>query len=452
MRQVLPGSPRQLRGLLARRMGLAAIVIGLAAGGLSYQVEVVRLEEIAFERALASVRHFSTPAMLRVVTTDATGDHGELVRSLDRSRLVGIRVYRADRFLSYEVWADIPAALVEAGRGHPPDWPAPTQSAHHWIDVAGERLVRVVLPLPGNTSEAVAYLEGVTRVDAESLRAQKLQARDAALTAILSVLLAALLLYPLLLRMLRRSATLAQRLLDANLSLMRSLGNAVAKRDSETDAHNYRVTLYAVALAEVVGLSKAEIADLVVGAFLHDVGKIAIPDAILRKPGRLDAGEFEVMKTHVLQGVEIVTGNPWLNGAVPVIRHHHERFDGSGYPDGLAGEAIPQSARVFAVVDVFDALTSVRPYKTAIEPAAALAIVRDAVGTHFDPDIAGRFCAIALALHTRIALASDVHLRQALFAVLVAYFRSEVIDEPRTCGAGEVFRTKKTGPERGPEI
>ena len=101
-----------------------------------------------------------------------------------------------------------------------------------------------------------------------------------------------------------------------------SLGNAVAKRDSDTDAHNYRVTYYAVALAEAMGLPEKEIADLVVGAFLHDVGKIGIPDRILLKPGKLTAEEFEIMKSHSLLGTEIVAGNRWLAGAAQTIRHH----------------------------------------------------------------------------------------------------------------------------------
>jgi HD-GYP domain-containing protein (c-di-GMP phosphodiesterase class II) len=115
--------------------------------------------------------------------------------------------------------------------------------------------------------------------------------------------------------LLGQTVALSSRLLESNLSLLRSLGNAIAKRDADTDAHNYRVTCYAVSLAEALGVGKETIAELVLGAFLHDVGKIGIPDQILLKPGRLTSEEFQVMKTHAMLGIEIVAGNPWLAGA-----------------------------------------------------------------------------------------------------------------------------------------
>jgi HD-GYP domain-containing protein (c-di-GMP phosphodiesterase class II) len=241
----------------------------------------------------------------------------------------------------------------------------------------------------------------------------------------MSVLITAILLYPLLLAMLQRSAGLSRRLLDSNLSLMRSLGNAIAKRDSDTDAHNYRVTLYAVALAEAMELPRREIADLVAGAFLHDVGKIGIPDSILLKPGKLTDDEFRVMKTHPLLGIEIVADNQWLVGASSTIRHHHERFDGRGYPDGLAGDAIPRIARIFAVVDVFDALTSERPYKRAMGLAETFAIIESGSGGHFDPAVVASFKRIASTLYNRMACACEHDLRQAMREVLGRYFNTQ---------------------------
>ena len=131
-----------------------------------------------------------------------------------------------------------------------------------------------------------------------------------------------------------------------------------------------------------MGLPKQYISKLVTGAFLHDVGKIGIPDRILLKPGKLTDDEFEVMKTHALLGIEIVADNPWLEGAALTIRHHHERFDGTGYPDRLRGNSIPRIARIFAVVDVFDALTSERPYKKPMALAEALTIIENDSDRH----------------------------------------------------------------------
>ena len=153
-------------------------------------------------------------------------------------------------------------------------------------------------------------------------------------------------------------------MLKANIETLRILGRAIAKRDHETGSHDSRVTLYAVRLAEAAGVDNQTIRHLVVGAFVHDVGKIAVPDHILGKAGPLSPEEWEVMKSHVTMGVDILArcqGCGWMQEAIEVVRFHHERFDGSGYPSGIAGRQIPLNARIFAIVDVFDALTSPRP-------------------------------------------------------------------------------------------
>lgn len=299
-------------------------------------------------------------------------------------------------------------------------------------------MIQIVLPLFEKDGKLVGYLECIDRFDEETLRAQREQVRNGAVTASLSVLVTALLLYPLLLAMLRQSAERSRRLLDSNLSLLRSLGNAIAKRDSDTDAHNYRVTFYAVALAEALKVPKRDISDLVVGAFLHDVGKIGIPDRILLKPGKLTTDEFAIMKTHALRGIEIVADNPWLAGAALTIRHHHERFDGSGYPDGLVGDTIPRTARIFSVVDVFDALTSERPYKKAMPLAEALAIIEWDSGQQFDSEVVAAFTGIASNLYARTVQASSAELKQEMRGLLARYFRTEAAPEGAASGSEPV--------------
>ena len=425
MSVILPETPRQLRWMLARKLGATALAISIVAGGAAYLVETRRAEQVALARATDGARHFESPAMQVAIDAKAPAEHGALDSLLDRNRFVGIRVFNSERALIYETWADIPSVLVDAARSRPHDWPERGQSHRNWIDVDRERLIQDVLPLFGTNGRLAGYVESVGRLDEQTRRAQTEQIRNGALTAAMSVLITAMLLYPLLLAMLRRSAGLSARLLDANLSLLRSLGNAIAKRDSDTDAHNYRVTFYAVALAEAMDLPRQEIADLVVGAFLHDVGKIGIPDCILLKPGKLTSDEFEIMKTHALLGIEIVADNPWLAGAALTIRHHHERFDGTGYPDGLRGEAIPLTARVFAVVDVFDALTSARPYKKAMALAEALLIMREEEARHFDPVIAAVFREMAADLYARAVQAGNAELRQEMRALLSRYFKIE---------------------------
>lgn len=425
----LPTTPNELHRMLALRLGAATMAIGLLAGGVAYLIETRRTERAAMALAEEGARHFQSSAMQMLLDAGTADGHSALARLLDRTRFVGVRVFSRDARLAYETWADVPASVIEPVRSHSHIWPALGTVHRNRIGFAGEHLIQALLPLTANDGRLLGYLEGIYRLDRETLRYQREQIRNGAVTAAASVAAAGVLLYPLLLAMLRNSTRLSARLLDSNLTLIRSLGNAVAKRDSGTDAHNYRVTLYAVALAEHMALPSREIADLVTGAFLHDVGKIGIPDRILLKAGKLSGNEFALMKSHVLLGLDIVGGNPWMAGAAAVIRHHHERFDGTGYPDGLGGEAIPRNARIFAVVDVFDALSSERPYKTAMPLAEALAIVERDTGRHFDPAVVKAFKQIAFALYDRIAQAAEADLRLEMQLVLFRYFQVETAPE-----------------------
>ncbi len=169
------------------------------------------------------------------------------------------------------------------------------------------------------------------------------------------------------------------------------LGHAVAMRDHDTSAHNVRVALYAGHLGEALCLDRPMIQSLMKGAFLHDVGKIGIPDRILLKEERLTAEEFAIMRRHSELGAQLLADLAWFTDALPVVRHHHERLDGAGYPDGLMGDAIPLAARAFAIVDVFDALVSARPYKTAFPLSTALEMLEAGIGSQFDPQVASTF-------------------------------------------------------------
>jgi putative nucleotidyltransferase with HDIG domain len=189
---------------------------------------------------------------------------------------------------------------------------------------------------------------------------------------------------------------------------MSVLGDAIAKRDNETNAHNYRVTLYAIKFAEVLGVSKKEIQALIKGAFLHDVGKIGIPDGILLKPGKLTRDEFETMKQHVLHGLAIISRSKWLEEAKNVIEFHHEHYDGKGYLKGLRAEEIPLNARIFMICDVFDAFTSKRPYKEAFPLEESMHMIQERAGTHFDPKLVEVFLSFIADFYLKIANLEDL--------------------------------------------
>ena len=177
---------------------------------------------------------------------------------------------------------------------------------------------------------------------------------------------------------------------------LEALGSALATREIGTELHSRRVHAYSLALARAHGLKGSELDALGRGVLLHDIGKIGISDTILLKPGPLTPQEWAIMRSHPEIGRQILERIPFLRDAIPVVRHHHERWDGTGYPFGLAGDAIPIGARIFAIADAFDAMTFDRPYSNAISLEAARDRIREAAGTHFDPDVVATFLRISL--------------------------------------------------------
>jgi putative nucleotidyltransferase with HDIG domain len=178
------------------------------------------------------------------------------------------------------------------------------------------------------------------------------------------------------------------------VATVRALANAVEARDAYTGKHAERVAAYGTTIARAGSMSLADDPEIEFGFLLHDVGKVAVPDAILFKPEPLNGPERAVMEKHAEIGWEILRDIDFLGDAKLVVRHHHERWDGEGYPDGLAGAAIPLAARVFSVADTLDALTTDRPYRPGMDLATAQDIIGGAAGSQFDPDVVVAFHAV----------------------------------------------------------
>jgi len=282
----------------------------------------------------------------------------------------------------------------------------------------GEWILRVFVPLRGAGAAAdgpiSGYFEGV-RVVPEW---QRDQIFASSLTAAFMVSLAAFLcgavVFPVVVHLSSDNERKTREVLDSHISMMDALGRAIAKRDSDTGAHNYRVAWISARIAEELGLGGNEMQSLIAGSFLHDVGKIGIPDEILLKPGRLDDDEMGIMRTHVRQGEEIVTGMGWLDGANDIVAAHHEKWDGSGYPRGLKGEDIPIAARIFAIADVFDALCSKRPYKEPMDFDAVMDILDKDTGSHFDARIMTIFQGMAKGIYDHLTNISEDDARNLL--------------------------------------
>ena len=175
------------------------------------------------------------------------------------------------------------------------------------------------------------------------------------------------------------------------LDTMTSLARVVEAKDRATRGHLDRTQAYGIALARKIDPVLVETPTLGYGFFLHDIGKVGVPENILCKDGPLTTEEWDVMRSHPLVGADIVAPMGFLAETVTLIRHHHERFDGSGYPDGLRGESIPLAARIFAVADAFDAMTSDRPYRDSIGVERALHEIRGGAGSQFDPEVVRTF-------------------------------------------------------------
>jgi putative nucleotidyltransferase with HDIG domain len=176
---------------------------------------------------------------------------------------------------------------------------------------------------------------------------------------------------------------------------LEALGDALDLKDAETEGHSKRVTAFTIAMAKHMGLSDKDIRVIARGAFLHDIGKMAIPDAILRKPGALTPDEIAIMREHCYRGYQMLKKIPFLSEASDIVYAHQEKYDGSGYPRGLKGEEIPLGARIFSVADTLDAITSDRPYRPAQSLPAAREEIKKFSGRQFDPEVVRVFLSMA---------------------------------------------------------
>jgi HD-GYP domain-containing protein (c-di-GMP phosphodiesterase class II) len=308
-------------------------------------------------------------------------------------------IYTASGALMAEAMTPVGEALEKDLRAHEP--PAYQQPFYESLQLAGQRWVlRVFVPLRTGTEQRItAYFEGVRLVPDWQRELILADAFKTAMMVALAALICGGALYPLVIRLFADNQRKTHEVLESHIAMMEALGRAIARRDSDTGIHNYRVAWMSATLAEAVGLHGSRMQSLIAGSFLHDAGKIGIPDAILLKPGKLDDDEMAIMRTHVGMGEEIVTGAGWLEGGREVVAGHHEKWDGSGYPRGLAGEDIPLVARIFAIADVFDSLCSKRPYKEPMPLQDALAIIREGAGRHFDPHLVKVFTGLAAQIH-----------------------------------------------------
>ena len=373
----------------------AWLILSVVMGAAAYWVESRKVDREVFGLATEAAEHF-TPAAEKALLEGNPAEHQKTLEGLlHNDQFAGIRLYDKDRKPLFAVWARPDPALEAVMRGEPARFPSPNSHRDSVVRLDGHMAVRSLVCLTDPSRRVFGYFEGIYLVPAQTVETITSRVRWALTLVLIVTTLTSLTLYPVIVTLNGRTLRLSETLLESISELMRVLGSAIAKRDSDTDSHNYRVALYATRLAEVLKRPDPEIAALIAGAFLHDVGKIGIPDGILLKADRLTPAEWETMKTHVTIGEEILQESSWLGRAREVVASHHEHYDGTGYPRGLKGDQIPFNARLFKIVDVFDALTSERPYKVAMPLQEALATMREDSGRQFDPEILATFERVA---------------------------------------------------------
>lgn len=410
---------------LALRLCIGGMVIATALGGAVFSYEMERIDDAFVEEAVEQARSLSPQLPPRLDKAASPQVQARLEtflreRRSGASHFAGAEIYAADRTTLAEAMADDNGLLAQAVDRSRHAFPDPGESWYTKHIVGGELYLLVMTGLSDRPDGG--YFEGIYHVSRARVAVASRMGLRTSILVILSVLATSALLYPIITRLNRSLVERSRALLYANLGAIEMLGSAIAKRDSDTNSHNYRVSLYALRLAEGAGLDGDGIRSLLKGAFLHDVGKLAIPDSILLKPGKLDDAEFAVMKTHITHGLDLVERFAWLKDAADVVGHHHEKYDGSGYMAGLAGERIPLAARIFAIADVFDALTSKRPYKEPMPPAQATAIMAAGRGSHFDPALLDLFFSMAGDLYGEFGGREDEGLVNTLRLRTLHYF------------------------------
>ena len=440
-----PKSPRSLKAdhsihrLLFRRLALAALVVAVALSLLIFARERGRLGEMVIERARIAAMFFNVevrPLLDRPEPPGYMGLQKELEKYLWQNAQLGYGSFvyvdlidRSGQMLGSVERDDY--ALIRPVRdfmksSRLQSFPGKDDYSVEGVRIGGVPHVHVVLPLTTTAGAVAAYGRGVFAVSSEAIWDIQRSLLRTIGAVVGLVLLTTALLYPTILKLLRRVTQLSSDLLDANVTAIRLLGSAIAKRDSDTDLHNCRVTIYAVRIAEAAGLDNPAIRALIKGAFLHDVGKIGISDKILLKPSHLTEDEFKEMKKHVQFGMEIISRSTWLKDAADVVGYHHEQYDGSGYLAGLKGEQIPLAARIFAIADVFDALTSHRPYKAPWSFQEAMNLLEEGRERHFDPKLLDLFRRIARPLYDEFGNRDDDHPRHKVLEIGEQYFKQEL--------------------------
>ncbi len=415
---------------LILRLGLAWILLSAVLGTGIYLIEHEKIDNFVMSLAEIESNKFLADEINLLV--DLTPEKVAILRQKSQEHLSAggfsiIEFYDRNKKQIVELSRDDTEKLESKMNLLKHDRLMTEDMQYEKIHIDDQMFIRVLTPLRTTNGRIVGYFEGAYQVDRRIMNDIRERVLFSLIQVVITVLISTVVLYPIIVALNKGLIKYSADLSSANMGILEVLGSAIAKRDSDTSSHNYRVTIYAVRLAESMHLNGEVIQALIKGAFLHDVGKIAISDNILLKPGKLTDEEFEIMKTHVEHGVEIIGSYAWLRDAEKVVRYHHEKFSGEGYSNGLKGAAIPIAAKIFSVIDVFDALTSKRPYKEPFSFEKSMHIINEEREKHFDPAILDAFNEVGESIFHEIHEADETYLRDTVQTLISKYFDSDLL-------------------------
>lgn len=409
---------------LASRMSAASLAVaalaGITGGLIARERGTDTLVTQTMEEAQRLLRHDA----YRPVGAQAARNAQAAVLALTATHFDIAQIYTPGGLLMAEQMTEAGRAMERArptngsngARGY-------TQARYERHDPPGQRpLLRVFVPLRDEDQALAGYLEAARLMPDWQQERLAADALRTGLLVALAVLLGGGALFPLVVQLHTHALRRQRELLDSHLGLMAALDRAIAHCDADNDGHSYRVAWIAATLAEAVGLRGTPLQELVVGSFLHDVGKIGVPDHILLKSAPLSEEETRILRTHVGLGEDIVGEAGWLGGARAVVAGHHERWDGTGYPRGQAGTDIPLAARIFTLAEAFDALCAPRPHHESMPLAQALQVLQAGAGRQFDPQLVHTFAELAPEVYHTLTQADPQQLHALLQDMVRTHF------------------------------
>lgn len=408
-----------------KRLLLVWILLSIIIGAIVYFVEIEKIDDFVVDLAIQESElfvndfhaYFHNPK-----PANYNNLKNKIQEHINDMHFITIELYDIDKKKMLAEALPRSRAIIEKLEKKKHDFLMADKVNYMKQYLDSQMYLKIFVPIKDNEdSKVIGYFEGNYKIDPKIFADIKNRVVWSVAGVIIAMFATTLILYPVIIALNKDIINFSIDLSKANIEMLKALGEAIAKRDHDTNIHNYRVTIYSVRLAETIGLEKERIQSLIKGAFLHDLGKIGISDNILLKPGKLTEEEYNIMKVHVHIGLEIVNNYKWLIDAEDIVQYHHERFNGSGYI-GLKEREIPINARIFTIADYFDALTSKRPYKEPYSFEKSLQLLREGNRTVFDPELLNAFLKIIPNLYTEVNATETYTIENTLNSLINKYF------------------------------